>query len=54
MIFKQHLVIVIDGWSPLKPLEQNEIEDSDEGGETAPESEQKKEPELPKMTVYNC
>jgi hypothetical protein len=29
IIFKDHLVIVLDGWHPLKSLEQKEVEDSD-------------------------
>lgn len=53
VIFKDHLCVVLDGWHPLKPLEQKEVEDSD--AEDEPEKKpEKKVVEIPKLAIYNC
>jgi hypothetical protein len=43
---------VLDGWSPLKPAELPDYEDSDEQLEK--EKEVKPEPVIPKMEVFQC
>lgn len=30
VVLREHLIILIDGWHPLKPIETAQIEDSDQ------------------------
>jgi len=53
VISKDFLVIIVDGWHPLKPQEVKEVEDSDED-DGKPKPEKKKEPEIPPLENYNC
>ena len=50
-IYKETLVIFLDGWHPLKPQEPPQIEDSDD---EQPKKEEVKQPEIPPLTHYNC